>query len=350
MKIREQTGLRPHACVVSEDAEFLADIPAELAGLYSVVPQSTVRELLGIDDDRYRAVLSAPAGSANSGLLCQQALDYLRRTHPDRFVYADCTNVDRVVVKEEDVVVYAGGHRVTAGHVVLCTNGFVDHVVEDGAGSPVRLAADQQITGRVAYMTAFLDESRRHPIAMSYIRNAVIGGPTPYAYVTRRTYDLDGGTVTLTCMGGPEYNFHDPVYERDAIFPGDLVQMMDDDVRPFAQAARAPGRAYDFHWHGLMGYNESRLRVVGAHRRYEPYLFASAFTRLDGLSVTTKSQISMEDLVGRAFFMSSCAPERLGDRVPEFEAGLRAALAPFATDGTVTEIAEMVALLARRPE
>ena len=49
--------------------------------------------------------------------------------------------------------------------------------------------------------------------------------------------------------------------------------MMDDDVRPFAQAARAPGRAYDFHWHGLMGYNESRLRVVGAHRRYEQLLY-----------------------------------------------------------------------------
>ena len=91
-------------------------------------------------------------------------------------------------------------------------------------------------------------------------------------------------------------------------------------------------------------------RKTGAHRRYEPYLFASAFARLDGLSVTTKSRITMDDLVGRAFSMSSCAPERLGGRAPEFEAGLRAALAPFATDGTFTEVAEMVALLARRPE
>jgi ubiquinone/menaquinone biosynthesis C-methylase UbiE len=91
-------------------------------------------------------------------------------------------------------------------------------------------------------------------------------------------------------------------------------------------------------------------RKTGAHRRYEPYLFASAFTRLDGLCVTTRSEISMDDLVGRAFSMSSCAPEKLGGRAGEFEAALRAALAPFATDGTFTEIAEMVALLARRPE
>src|SRR5262249_45903855 len=155
-------------------------------------PQATVRDLLGIDDDRYRAVLSAPAGSANSGLLCQQVLEYLLRTYPDRFVYADCTDVERVVVDERTATVDAGGHRVTAGHVVLCTNGFVDHVVEDRAGTPVRLADDQQIVGRVAYMAAFIEQAPRHPIAMSYIRNVVIGGDTPYAYVTRRTYDHAG--------------------------------------------------------------------------------------------------------------------------------------------------------------
>lgn len=91
-------------------------------------------------------------------------------------------------------------------------------------------------------------------------------------------------------------------------------------------------------------------RKRGGHRRYEPYLFASAFTRLDGLSVTTRADISLDALVGRAFSMSSCAPERLRERGPDFEAELRAALAPFATHGKVTEVAEMVALLARRVE
>ena len=273
LQVREQTGLRPLSCIVSEDADFLADIPAELAGLYSVVPQATVRELLEVDDDQYRAVLSAPEGSANSGLLCQQVLGYLERTYPDRFVYADCTNVERVAVGEGHAVVRAGGHRVTAGHVVLCTNGFVDHVVEDGAGSPVQLAPDQEISGRVGYLTAIVEDALRLPAAISYIRNTVIGGDTPYAYVTRRTYDDGNRTVTLTCMGGPEYPFHDSVYEPDAPFPGLLLQMIDDDVRPYAHTARPAGRAYEFHWHGLMGYNRSKIRVVGAHPRHEPMLY-----------------------------------------------------------------------------
>jgi len=47
--------------------------------------------------------------------------------------------------------------------------------------------------------------------------------------------------------------------------------------------------------------------------------------------------------------MSTCAPARLGDRQAAFESDLRAALTPFATDGKFIEIAEMVAMVARRP-
>ena len=90
-------------------------------------------------------------------------------------------------------------------------------------------------------------------------------------------------------------------------------------------------------------------RKVGAHRRYEPYLFASAFSQLDGLSVTCRTEITLDEVVGRAYSMSTCAPARLGDRQAAFESDLRAALTPFATDGKFIEIAEMVAMVARRP-
>jgi glycine/D-amino acid oxidase-like deaminating enzyme len=273
MRIREQAGLPAQTCVVSEEAEFLTELAAEFSGLYSVVPQSQVRELLEVNDDRYRAVLSARAGCASSCMLCQEVLGHLQRKYRSRFVYADCTNVERVVVGDDRATVHARNHRVTAGHVVLCTNGFVDHVVEDPAASPIRIAADQQITGRVAHMSGLIEDTLRSPAALSYIRNTTIGGETPYVYITRRTYDRAADTVTLTCMGGPEYPFHDPVYEREAAFPGDLLQTLDEEVRPFAQPGRPPGRPYDFQWHGLMGYNDSGLRVVGAHPRHQRLLY-----------------------------------------------------------------------------
>jgi hypothetical protein len=71
----------------------------------------------------------------------------------------------------------------------------VDHDVLDRSGATIRLAADQRVTGRVAYMAAFVDQPLP-PAAMSYIRNPKIGGDTAYVYVTRRTYDRADDTVT----------------------------------------------------------------------------------------------------------------------------------------------------------
>jgi ubiquinone/menaquinone biosynthesis C-methylase UbiE len=85
------------------------------------------------------------------------------------------------------------------------------------------------------------------------------------------------------------------------------------------------------------------------HRRYEPFLFASAFTELDWLSVTLRQTLSVDDIIGRAFSMSTCSPDKLGDRASDFEKDLRAALAELSPDGVFTEIAELVALVARRP-
>jgi ubiquinone/menaquinone biosynthesis C-methylase UbiE len=88
----------------------------------------------------------------------------------------------------------------------------------------------------------------------------------------------------------------------------------------------------------------------GGHRRYEPFLFASAFTELDWLSVTIRRTVTEDGIVGLAFSMSTCSPQRLGAQAEEFETALRAALRKSSPDGTFTEVAELVALLARRPE
>lgn len=263
--LRQRGGLRPEPCQVSEEADFLDQIPAEFAGLYTVVPQARVRALLETDDDRYRAVLSDIKGCANAGLLVQLVLAELERRYPDRLRYVDTTLVERAVMGDDGrAMIHARDHVVTASHVVLCTNGFTDHVVEDQAGVPIRLHERQQVVGTIGFMAAFFEERPRSPAAMSYIRNVTIGGDTPYVYVTRRTYDRPDGTSTLTCMGGPEWPIEGP-WVRDAPFPGPLLGTMDEQIRPFAQPSRPAGRAYDFQWHGLMGYMDGRVRVIGAH-------------------------------------------------------------------------------------
>jgi ubiquinone/menaquinone biosynthesis C-methylase UbiE len=96
--------------------------------------------------------------------------------------------------------------------------------------------------------------------------------------------------------------------------------------------------------------NEHVKERNGGHRRYEPFLFASAFTRIDGLSVTIRQTLTIDDIIGRAYSMSTCSPARLGEKQEAFAAQLRTALREASPDGKFTEVAELVAVLARRPE
>lgn len=264
-EMRRRGGLRIAQCIVSEDAEFLDDVPPELAGLYTVVPQRTICEVLGTDDDRFRAVLSEPKGCANSAALVHQVLHHLLERHPARFTYADHTHVERIVLDDDRAVVHAGGRRVDTRRVVLCTNGFADHVVEHRDGTVLHHVADQDVFGTIGYMAGFLEEQLRQPAATSYIRNAQIGGDTPYVYVTRRTYDAGGVSHTLTCMGGPERELADGEhYDLATPFPRAVLDEMDAVIRPYAQPSRPAGSPVDFAWHGLMGYTPGRIRLIGA--------------------------------------------------------------------------------------
>jgi ubiquinone/menaquinone biosynthesis C-methylase UbiE len=89
-------------------------------------------------------------------------------------------------------------------------------------------------------------------------------------------------------------------------------------------------------------------RKALGHRRYETFLYQSAFTELDGLSVTIRKALTIDDIVGRAFSQSTTSPEKLSERADAFEAELRERLSELSPEGRFTEIAEMVALVARR--
>lgn len=87
-------------------------------------------------------------------------------------------------------------------------------------------------------------------------------------------------------------------------------------------------------------------RKSGDYRTHESYLLASRFNVLEATSIVIRRQITLDEIVGRAFSMSTCSPEKLGSRIGAFEAELRAALAG---SGDLSEIATLSALIARRP-
>jgi glycine/D-amino acid oxidase-like deaminating enzyme len=73
-------------------------------------------------------------------------------------------------------------------------------------------------------------------------------------------------------MGGPEHPIPYP-WDKDLPFPGSMLSHLDEQIRPYAQPTRSAGLPYDFQWHGLMGYMDGMVRVIGAHPRHPALLY-----------------------------------------------------------------------------
>ncbi|HEY1962402.1 MAG TPA: class I SAM-dependent methyltransferase [Rhizomicrobium sp.] len=85
------------------------------------------------------------------------------------------------------------------------------------------------------------------------------------------------------------------------------------------------------------------------YRNHVSILLDSPFSRLEHYGVFARREITPDDIVGLAYSLSTSAPQRLGDRREEFERELRSGLALLSPEGRFTEIAEVSALIARRP-
>lgn len=86
------------------------------------------------------------------------------------------------------------------------------------------------------------------------------------------------------------------------------------------------------------------------YRTHEAVLLDSTFNDLVRVSEFVRRSLTVDDVVGLAFSLSTSSPERLGDRTCDFERELRAALGELSRepDGTFTEIVELSALVAKR--
>jgi 2-polyprenyl-3-methyl-5-hydroxy-6-metoxy-1,4-benzoquinol methylase len=91
-----------------------------------------------------------------------------------------------------------------------------------------------------------------------------------------------------------------------------------------------------------------QARNSTGYRKHESVLFDSPFNRLEHAGIFIKREIMADQIVGLAFSLSTTAPQKLGERTAQFEAELRAALAELSPTGKFTEIAELLALVARR--
>lgn len=263
--LRRKAGIESRELLISKDAPFARAIPVEYDGLYAIVPQAKIHELLETSMPGFLGVISFQKGVVNSALFCQEVVSYLSKTYGDRFTLYEHTPVRKVILHKEHAVLDAETHVIDTGRVVLCTNGFENiHIIND-AGLEIDAKYHHLVRGKVSYMSGYLETLNKPPMAISYYTDPVASAKSNYFYLTRRPYEYEKGRHhNLVCIGGLEY---DPAegeeYDFEADFPEHAERELDSFIRTVYDLKPNHTIEYAFTWHGLMGYTRNGVRLIG---------------------------------------------------------------------------------------
>lgn len=264
-RLRQEGGLNIEQMRVSERAPFAREIPEQYAGLYSLVPQKEIFTYLETAVPDFVAVLSYQKGCINSALFCQEVLMHLQKKYPERFALYEHTPVHKIVLRKDHALIDCEIATVRAGRVVLCTNGFENLHIINETGLDIDARYHHTVSGKIGYMSGYLEKLNKTPIAISYLTDPMPGPENSYYYLTRRPYEYEKGSDhNLISVGGPDSDLEEKtLYSHESEYPDDREEEIDGFVRRVYDIDPNKKIEYIFTWHGLMGYTKNGVRMIG---------------------------------------------------------------------------------------
>lgn len=263
--LRRKAGVPIEEMRISSTAPFLATIPAEYAGLYTTTEPHDISKVLETASDAFVAVVSYQKGCINSALFCQEVVAYLLKKYPTRFSLYEHTAIKKVVLHTDHALLDAETVTVTAKRVVLCTNGFENFHILNTTGLDVDARYHHHVSGKVGYMSGYLETANKPPVAISYLTDPRPGPDNSYFYLTRRPYEFEKGQHhNLISIGGPDMDIEEYAeYSHELEYPDAKEKEIDSFVRSIYDTEPNKKIEYAFTWHGLMGYTKSGVRMIG---------------------------------------------------------------------------------------
>lgn len=256
-------GLNSETLMIGESSDVLSQIPKEYDGLYTILPNKNILELLETENEKYIAAISARKGCMNSASFSEEITGCLLAKYADRFSLFEESPVKELFLNQDDAVLKIKEHEVVAKKVILCTNGFENFTIKNNIGSDIDKKFHENVKGNIGYMAGYIDERDRSPVAISYVHSEK--AEDPYFYLTRRPYEGEQNQKhNLICVGGPESIIEDTnIYKKaDHLYPDNAVAEIDQFLH--STYKHAPKEiTYKYKWHGLMGYTPNGIRIVG---------------------------------------------------------------------------------------
>jgi glycine/D-amino acid oxidase-like deaminating enzyme len=285
--VRHNGGIPIERMLIAKEYEHLHSIPALYSHLYELASQETILNLLETDNTQYIAVLAAKKGATNSAKICEELIVYMTQLFADRFSIFEYTGVTDIDLYSDEVVLRtqvkhtSDTYNISCHKVVLCTNGFEQFNIVNHVGTDINTRFHHQVEGVVNYMSAYLDQEEEDPIAISYFSKDTPSGTDEetrtgeqYFYITRRPHIHDGVEMGLISTGGPEKKLPEgETYNRSDLCEEWAEKRIDTFLRNNYKKHKNDIVEYDFCWHGLLGYTNTGLRMVGAEPLHERLLY-----------------------------------------------------------------------------
>lgn len=282
--IRYDGGIEVETLFISESFKYLKDIPSIFSHLYTVTSHKDILDKLETDNDKYIASLAYPKGATNSANLCEEIIEYMLLNFQDRFSIYENSPVNKIFLDKDEVVTEVvmkkidtlvskeeSDFTIKSKKVVLCTNGFEGFSIINNSGMDIDTKFHHQVRGRVNFMSAYIDKIKDDPAAIAYFSEDIKDGEgeenvtgDPYFYITRRPYIHEGDEVGLISTGGPERVLQEEeAYNRDGLCEDWAEKEIDNFLKKNYRKHKKGEVYYDFCWHGLLGYTNTGLRLIG---------------------------------------------------------------------------------------
>lgn len=280
-RLRQQSWFEIDAVFIDEERAKVNDLPPQYDGLYTLASAETIADMLDTYPHTFAAALAMHKWALNSALFCEELLNYLLATYPDRIEVYTHTCVNEINLYSDHVVLHAVSsekdYLIHAQHIILCTNGFTNFRILNHSWAEIDRWFHRHVEGLVGYMSWYLDEHHKTPKAMSYFvgqNDLQSGNGVPsYFYLTRRPYVYHHTQQMLICVGGPEiklpdHTLYDPkwVYMPNAY--ADIKKFLQTTYRPFPEYSKMI-----FQRHGLMWFTSSGVRTIGPEPRNARLLY-----------------------------------------------------------------------------
>ncbi len=268
-KITDSNNLHSSTALISKQFVEKNGIPEQYLSIFQEIDEQEIWKILETNNKEYFAAFGIRKGVMNSAQFCEEMITKLNLEYSNRFTVWEDSSIKEIILQEDSVLSISEAAFVNSKKLILCTNGFEHIKISNEGGRDVYKKFRKNVSGRIGYMAGYVEEKQRAPIATSYIVSSSITSVStadadPYYYVTRRDYEYSiNKHSSLVCIGGPEKalpnsEHYQKVFNVPENYYSEISQFLHKNF------AYAPTRIdYNFKWHGLMGYTQNGIRLIG---------------------------------------------------------------------------------------